>query len=332
MQRGKIILFSGVFMLLASLFLFSGAGAQANDDFRMKKISADIGRDKLQMRKAQDAMKETEDEIKRTQGAIKESQDKEKDALDKIKQDRLSVERAQDSMKQAEAVIRQREKPAAGVSVYDAELLQQNILKILLVLSVILFIYFSARMLTREKEVPPEAQKDLLAKVENWVFLENELKKYLDKLKLIADPKMLDINSQDFKKNFVRDLMLTEILFRVSSEFHKDQELELRGSENDPLFNLERLQSQDYSAYIQKYKASLQDADRAYSTYYKALFFLVLFANRVDEAKSFEIYKKYLLIKELIEDSEGNIVVPEEKIKEYVDRFISREKVFLRTE
>jgi hypothetical protein len=145
----------------------------------------------------------------------------------------------------------------------------------------------------------------LLAAVEHWRFSEGDFKRYQDKLAPLVDAQLLDINSQEFKKHFIKDLAITEILFQaaLNEGLQTDPALStLLGQYKLYLADLDK-RGGAFSNALDNYRRSLTPTageQVPYADYYKDFLNLLMFINKQDDKAVFELYQRYLLVNKLV--------------------------------
>ncbi len=145
----------------------------------------------------------------------------------------------------------------------------------------------------------------LLAAVEQWRFTEGDFKRYQDKLIPLVDAQLLDINSPEFKKHFIKDLAVTEILFQAALNKNMGADdpvlTALLGQYKLHLSDLGR-ENNAFSNALDNYRRSLTltaGQQVPYAEYYKDFLNLLMMINKKDDAAVLELYQRYLLINKL---------------------------------
>jgi len=280
--------------------------------------------DEMERRRLQQEAADSEKNLKEMQDILRQTREQEKEMQDVINRETQEVRPPGTGERQAGLAGGQGN--AAG-SNFGSIVFPQKLTDWILFFGGIFLIYFIIDFLLREGK-KPALTKDLLEAVDSWRLFGGSPKKYMDSLSFLISPAELDIKSDDFRNNFTRDMIITEALSGVSPRAEKNDAMQPGLPENDHLLEPRNITAVDRSFYIREYKFSLSQKDRFYPTYYKAFFFLIFLANKGEEAEISKFREKYLSIKALVEDKEGRIILSEEKMKKYIDDFVSREKFF----
>ncbi len=163
---------------------------------------------------------------------------------------------------------------------------------------------YKKKLAAEKKRTFAELEDNLLAAVNQWIFMEEDFKKYQDKLTPLIDAQLLDINSPEFKKHFVKDLAVTEILFQAALNENMQADPALITSLGQYKLYLSDLEKEGstFSNALDNYRRSLTPTAGQpvpYAAYYKDFLNLLMIVNKQDDTVVFELYQRYLLINKL---------------------------------
>ena len=286
-------------MILALFFYFSPCLAADFGASDMKKISDELKRDRQEMERTRQAMKQAEWEKRQVDDAIKRQRDEAKQLQRQLEEEK----RSELARRKAEEV----RKPNKFVE-FIASWPVQFAFYFLVFAGFGTLLYFKVlaprKKPAEEEPTIEEIGPDVLAAATHWRFREKDFKKYQMKLSALADAKVIDVDSAEFKKYFIRDMVMTEILFQAAVS---------RKLDSDAVFLAELNKYKDYVSGLNKegaaflkllndYKSSFVPAAGqrpAYAAYYKGFLDLLMILNANEETEIFELYERFLLINKL---------------------------------
>ncbi len=319
--------------VLILLCLFSFAQAQQGT----LGAASQMEHNKEEIRKSREIMRQNELQIKQAQEAIKQTQTDTKRTLDGIKeQDRLQMQRVREFIRQAELeAMRSRVGMNAQKQFDILQFIDNNTVNIIVISIFILLICISYKIASRDRRILPSERtriKDnILATVNNWVFSEDDFKNYLNIFNSIIDPKILNVNTRQFKRRFITDLFKTEMIYQIAIDNNLDRDSDFINSLDgyaDFFSNLD-INNADILNSLRNYNSSFP-VGSPYVAYYQHFLVLLLIAGAKNRYLASELYSKFLLVKKLISDLERDISICEEDLKKYHEQSMGfRDKDFL---
>ena len=304
--------------IIAACFCFTPVFAAAPEAPDAKKIVEDLKEDR---KRAAEAISQDEQKLREFMEHAKEESSAAKGSVEEGKNFRMEPV----NMPPAEENKVSETNPSQPV--------QRGLyLLIALCLGVIYYyriLIYKKKLAAEEKINLAKLDENLLAAVNQWRFMEEDFKKYQDKFTPLVDAQALDINSPEFKKHFVKDLAITEVLFQAALNEKIDLDPAVSVSLGQYKLYLSTLEeSSAFSGALDKYKLSLFPAagqQVPYVVYYKDFLDLLILINKQDDAAVFELYERYLFINKLASNAGRGSADPGE-IQEALDSVINKFK------
>jgi hypothetical protein len=201
------------------------------------------------------------------------------------------------------------------------------------------------RIVTYKKKLAAEKKRgllddSLLAEVEQWRLSEGDFKNYQDKLIPLVDAQLLDINSPEFKKHFIKDMAITEIIFQFALNENLQADPALATSLSQYKLYLSDLDKEAsiFSNTLDNYRRSLTltaGQQVPYAAYYKDFLNLLMILNKQDDRAVFELYQRYLLINKLVGKagrSSADTGEIQQELDSVINKFKSEHNVIIKEE
>jgi hypothetical protein len=323
--------------ILAILVLFPSAAVFSADlnTFDMKKISDELKRDRQEAQRNQQMVEQT----------IKQDRDTARKIDEQIKQDSLEAKRIRDEERRARQQLARAASAKPNKFIEFIASWPMQFVFYFLIIAGAGFIFYRRVLAPRKKPAEEEAGleemgPDVLAAVNQWRLREKDFKKYYARFASLPDAQGLAVDSPEFKKRFIRDLVTTEIIFQAAIGKKMD---------SDPVFLASLNQYREYLAGLNKNEATFLKAlnnyklsftmpagqPAAYAAYYKDFLNLLIILNKQDETEVFELYERYLLINRIAADiSSGSTdaVLAQRGLDVLINKFKLEHNVAIREE
>jgi len=278
------------------------------------------------------------DDIKETQKQIKQLEQETKRTFDQLRQEQINkrvIENTQRTLERKQEKARNKNNGLGSLVIFSRSI----IIQLLLLLIAAVFLYLSYKFITRElrraKNEGEPAGEEILIRIDNWTYENSDFKNFVSVLSILIDQKELDLNSAEFKRSFLEDLVTTEILCQIAIETRAGEDEETKNkllNYEDYLKNVD-VKNEDIKKSITNYKKRIKSKDLQYLEYYQDfLNLLLVFGNKV-QVKSFEAFSRNILVNKLVKDtdkklaSQGDVNKIKTEIDGMIKNFLTRFRV-----
>lgn len=283
-------------------------------------------------------------DLKEAQRQLKQLEQDTKRNFDQIHQN----QKYQQLMEDSEDVLKKKWKRDWGKEQNEQELsvnYQRNsAIQVILVLLAAILLYVLLRLILYKKK-PAQNGRDLeqgriLVRVGSWIFGKDDLNSLVYLLSTLVDPKDLEYNSGKFKRSFLEDLAITEILTQIAIETKAVEDDETKNkllSSSDYLKKI-NINNENIKKSIFYYNTRIKRANSSYAEYYRDFLNLLLLLGSKAQVRSFEFFSMSVLVSKLLEniDKRLNAQGDTDRIKREIDAlmkdFVTRFEVVVNLE
>jgi len=291
--------------------------------------------------KPADESKRISQEIKQNQQQIKQIEQQIKKDFQQMRQDSLQ-ERYKESQPLPKKIQAQ---PAGKEKAGILTFFRLSQVKIIIVLLYILLLLFLIKIFEQEikssKEIAEEVVgDDVLIQLDKWTFEKKDLTDYLSRLDEVVNKKVIDVYGSNFSSSFIKDTVITEVLFWNAVDLRLGDDPQARALLLDYEDFMRKFDPSldNISESLSRYNLRIVKEEACYLEYYQDFLKILLLVGSRLPNKAFELYSRYVFVEKFIADLKqqlGDQATPEriqEEVESIVNKFSGQFTVVVRPE